>query len=241
MNSGGSRRDDRRGLLLVHDHAVRRLLRGRTGPRRSADDARGPQRLAIAAGVDDDPGRHGRAVGQHDADAVAVHHAPGDHRHAGQAGVEVGAQPRDVQDGVLPAELPRGQGDGPTACAGGDGGLGEIGGELVAPGAVGEPPGPPRIGVDQRGAQPTQGAGAGERPAGRSGADDRDVVHRPGFAGRGSTPGGGIGGAHSPVVPGQPRRGDLRGGRVVEITAWWRARRRRGRAIGRRSAPVGRR
>ena len=113
---------------LVHDHAVRRLLRGRTGPADPPTCRRVPQRLAIAAGVDDDQGRHGRAVGEHDADAVAVHHAPGDHRHAGQAGVEVGAQPRDVEDGVLPAEVPRGQRDGPAARAGGDGGLGQIGG-----------------------------------------------------------------------------------------------------------------
>src|SRR5207342_1269063 len=48
----------------------------------------------------------------------------------------------------------------PTAGAGGDGGLGEIGRKLVAPGAVGEPPRPRWIGVDERGAQPTPGAGA---------------------------------------------------------------------------------
>ncbi len=105
------------------------------------------------------------------------------------AGVEVGAQPGRRRGRCTPSPGPACvQRDGPAAGPGGDGGLGQVGGQLGGEGAVGDPPGPPRRRVDQGGAQPARGAGARRargRPARRR---RRRRRRRPGStrSGRGS-------------------------------------------------------
>ena len=102
--------DDRGGGGLVHDDAVRRLLRGRAGGLRPRE-----QRLAVPPGVDDDARGDPPPVGEHNPVGGAVSSASLDHGDGGQRGVQVRAQPGDVEDGVLPAQVPVRDRDGAAA------------------------------------------------------------------------------------------------------------------------------
>jgi hypothetical protein len=201
-----ARTDDGSGGGGVHHHAVGRLLGGDArlssgvvAPRCVAGlvarcTAGGvvvrvaagsmAERSAVAARVDEGGRGEAGAVGeQHHPPAGRsgivghVDDASGDDPHPGcrEAGVEVVAQRGHVEHGVCALELVGRAGDDPAPGRGGE--RGQVGGELVEPGAVGGPPRRVRSRVDERGRQPEGPAFGGQRAARGPSADDEHLDH----------------------------------------------------------------
>jgi hypothetical protein len=129
----------------------------------------------VPTGVDHDLGLERAAVREPGSAVVRPEHPSAVQCDAVEPGVEVRAQPVDMQDGVLPAQGPLGTGDRPAARTGGDGGHGQVRGQLVRPGGERRAPRPPRVLVHERGPEPEPRGRARKRPSRGTAADDEHV------------------------------------------------------------------